>query len=152
MSRPSWQDINGVWVVDYELLDSVNLFVNKYVQYRSDQAVWGKPDKWQTPDETEKLATGDCEDYAILKARKLVKNGANPKAMQLLLVRTRQNPEGSHMVLAANTQVTTGMLWWKRKITVTVLLDNMWDSLYTLRESGHTLIKPIKLAKEIIES
>jgi predicted transglutaminase-like cysteine proteinase len=151
-NKVSWKDPSGIPVIDYDTLDSINLYANKNIKYMSDQAVWGKPDKWQTPDETEKLGTGDCEDYAIVKARRLVMAGADPAAMQLLMVAPRGNPTGCHMVLAANTVVTTGILWWKKRVTVTVLLDNMWDSLYTLRESGHTINKVIRLPQEVIKS
>ena len=41
-------------------------FVNKYINYMTDQLRWDVKEKWQTPFETWNLKTGDCEDGAIL--------------------------------------------------------------------------------------
>lgn len=43
--------------------------------YRSDKKIYGINDYWQTPEETLKLGTGDCEDYAILSQFILKKLG-----------------------------------------------------------------------------
>ena len=40
--------------------------VCKGIEYRTDFAVWGVGEYWQTPGETLELMTGDCEDVAIL--------------------------------------------------------------------------------------
>lgn len=41
----------------------INELVNSEIEYESD----GEYDIWQTPQVTQQLKTGDCEDYAILK-------------------------------------------------------------------------------------
>lgn len=41
-------------------------FVQSYVVYRSDTAMHGASDWWQTPSETLSTRTGDCEDSVIL--------------------------------------------------------------------------------------
>lgn len=133
------KDKSGVTVVDYDLLDSTNICVNRRIKYVTDTERWNRADKWQRPQETLDLGTGDCEDYAILKAHMLVNAGVPVGIIKLYLVRTRNGT--SHMVLAVPTQVKTGILWWRNLQTKIVLLDNMWDSLYTLKESGHTIIK-----------
>lgn len=52
---------------------SINVSVNSYVTYKNDEH-----DYWQTANETLKLGTGDCEDYAILKYRLLIESGVDP--------------------------------------------------------------------------
>ena len=41
-------------------------FVKENISYKKDQEIWGVVEKWQTPEETWNLKTGDCEDGAIL--------------------------------------------------------------------------------------
>lgn len=48
-------------------ISKVNSLVNSQVTYVSD-----KGDYWQTPEETLRLRTGDCEDYVILKRSLLI--------------------------------------------------------------------------------
>ncbi len=54
-----------------EKIKLVNDWVNTYVTYKLD----GPVDTWQTPSTTLRLATGDCEDYAILKYHILTRLG-----------------------------------------------------------------------------
>jgi predicted transglutaminase-like cysteine proteinase len=53
----------------YELtqtgLDDIRDWVADNIDYKSDEEQWGE-DYWQTPDETLRLRTGDCEDFSIL--------------------------------------------------------------------------------------
>lgn len=44
-------------------ISKTNTAVNEYLTYRSDSG-----DYWQSPEESLLYRTGDCEDYAILKA------------------------------------------------------------------------------------
>lgn len=150
--KVSWKDSNGIWVVDYDTLDNINLFVNRNTKYVADVLGWNKLDYWQTPEETERLGRGDCEDYALLKAKKLLLAGANQEAMRLLIVEPRHDPKSRHAVLAVNTIVDSGILWWKKPVTVTLLADNMWNTLYTLRESGHKFIKTAKMPDFVTKS
>lgn len=46
-----------------ERIRETNTAVNEYLVYRSDNG-----DYWQSPEESLLYRTGDCEDYAILKA------------------------------------------------------------------------------------
>lgn len=61
-------------------LQEVNSLVNAYVVYKRD--LEGN-DYWQTPDETLLRGTGDCEDYAILKAHYLAKYNPRLVAVQV---------------------------------------------------------------------
>jgi hypothetical protein len=48
---------------DTERIRETNTAVNEYLTYKPDSG-----DYWQSPEESLKYRTGDCEDYAILKA------------------------------------------------------------------------------------
>jgi len=50
----------------WENLEALYDYVATYINYKSDEEVWNKPDYWQTPAESLRLKTGDCEDQAIL--------------------------------------------------------------------------------------
>ncbi|WP_269930738.1 transglutaminase-like cysteine peptidase [Aminobacter sp. HY435] len=76
-------------------LKQVNSSVNSRIKERSDIANVGKDDDWRVP-----AAYGDCEDFAILKKRELLKRGWPASA--LLLTVARYRGEG-HTVLTVRT-------------------------------------------------
>ncbi len=82
-------------------LKQINSSVNASIRERSDRANVGKEDDWRVP-----TAYGDCEDFAILKKRELLKRGWPASA--LLLTVARYRGEG-HTVLArsARAKVTS---------------------------------------------
>lgn len=53
-------------------VQEVNTYVNQRIKYKSDGV---NKDYWQYPEETLQKHTGDCEDYAILKAALLHTDG-----------------------------------------------------------------------------
>lgn len=78
------------------VLDSVNRSVNRAVRPATDKEIFGVVEYWTIPG-----SSGDCEDYAILKRRILIKRGWPPSALLLTVVRD-ENGEG-HAVLTART-------------------------------------------------
>ncbi|AEG04801.1 transglutaminase-like cysteine peptidase [Sinorhizobium meliloti WSM1022] len=76
-------------------LKQINSSVNASIRERSDRANVGKEDDWRVP-----TAYGDCEDFAILKKRELLKRGWPASA--LLLTVARYRGEG-HTVLTVRT-------------------------------------------------
>ena len=76
-------------------LRQVNRSVNSRIKERSDISNVGKDDDWRVP-----VAYGDCEDFAILKKRELLKRGWPASA--LLLTVARYRGEG-HTVLTVRT-------------------------------------------------
>ncbi len=61
-------------------LKQINSSVNASIRERSDRANVGKEDDWRVP-----TAYGDCEDFAILKKRELLKRGCRPRLCYLRL-------------------------------------------------------------------
>jgi predicted transglutaminase-like cysteine proteinase len=76
-------------------LAKVNASVNRRIAERSDLETTGKADDWRLPEDK-----GDCEDFAILKKRELVRRGW-PSSVLLLTV-ARSGGEG-HTVLTVRT-------------------------------------------------
>lgn len=86
---------------DTKKLNVVNTWVN-YIEYKSDQQVYGKSDYWATLYEFVGKNKGDCEDYTIAKYYILKELGVDPKRMKFTYVvyKDRKGKKVSHMVLS----------------------------------------------------
>ncbi|MEJ6781677.1 transglutaminase-like cysteine peptidase [Aminobacter sp. Piv2-1] len=76
-------------------LQQVTRAVNARIKERSDVENGGKEDDWRVP-----TAYGDCEDFAILKKRELIKRGWPASALLLTVARYRGQ---GHTVLTVRT-------------------------------------------------
>jgi predicted transglutaminase-like cysteine proteinase len=85
LTRASWAKI-----VD------VNNLVNTTVAPLTDLEIWGKMEVWSYP-----TNVGDCEDYVLLKRKKLIKAGISPGNLLVTVVK-QANGEG-HAVLTVRT-------------------------------------------------
>jgi predicted transglutaminase-like cysteine proteinase len=74
----------------------VNASVNMMIRPVTDQDMWGKEEVWSYP-----TATGDCEDYVLLKRRLLMQAGV--PASNLLITVVRQMDGSGHAVLTVAT-------------------------------------------------
>ncbi|MBA1157619.1 transglutaminase-like cysteine peptidase [Microvirga mediterraneensis] len=98
------------------LLSSVNASVNHSVIPVTDQDHWGVVDLWSYPTD----GMGDCEDYQLLKRKRLVEAGLPRRALRMTVV-LDENGEG-HAVLTVRTDrgdlildnKTDDMLEWSR--------------------------------------
>lgn len=90
-------------------LRDVNLLVNRQIREVSDMEKHGQEDVWRVPN-----TAGDCEDFAILKKKELMKRGW--PASTLLLTVVTVGGEG-HVVLTASTDRGD------------IILDNRTDAL-----------------------
>ena len=80
----------------WKQLVEINSAVNSQVRPRTDLEMWGKEEVWSFP-----VREGDCEDYALLKRRTLVKSGFPESSLLITVVR---QPDGSgHAVLTVAT-------------------------------------------------
>ncbi len=78
-------------------LQSVNLSVNAAIRQQSDMQTNGVEDLWTIP-----TKAGDCEDFAILKKRELMRRGWPAASLLLTVARLPFSNEG-HVVLTART-------------------------------------------------
>jgi len=78
-------------------LVQVNTWVNDQVKPVTDIDHWGVVERWNFPDD----GKGDCEDYALLKRRMLIRAGWPREALLITVVR-EANGDG-HAVLTVKT-------------------------------------------------
>jgi predicted transglutaminase-like cysteine proteinase len=104
-------------------LSSVNSRVNEMIKPVSDDIQYGTIEHWTYPSSGE----GDCEDYVLLKVRKLVAMGWPPAALLITVVRD-ENDEG-HAVLTVRTH--RGDL----------VLDNKHSRILAWHNTPYTYIK-----------
>ncbi len=85
LTEPTWKQIL-----------KVNYQVNSTITPMTDQDIYGVEEKWAYPTDV-----GDCEDYALLKRKLLIKAGFSPSDL-LIAVVLQPNGEG-HAVLTVRT-------------------------------------------------
>jgi predicted transglutaminase-like cysteine proteinase len=114
-----------VSVGDDELreLRTINREVNRSIRPMSDKEQYGVVERWVYPD----TGKGDCEDYVLLKQRKLIKAGW-PQSDLLITVVRDENGEG-HAVLAVRTNRGD------------YILDNKTSDVVTWKQTQYAYIK-----------
>jgi len=123
-------------VIDYDLLDAVNFQVNKLMTYRPDAPNARLP----KPEEIEKDKAGDCEDYAILKAHRLVRwNRCSPDDLSIGVFQPLKAGRPNHAMLLAKGQKKKG-LFRKTIVDCVYVLDNRTNNIYTLDQIRDELI------------
>jgi predicted transglutaminase-like cysteine proteinase len=120
-------------VIPYGLLDKVNFTVNKYLTYIPD----GADTSWKVAHETEASRRGDCEDYAIVKASRLVNlHDQNPDDMEIGIFITRKG--NAHAMLICKSERTTGF-FRREKTPCDFVLDNRTNGIYTMDQISDKL-------------
>ncbi|WP_052715756.1 transglutaminase-like cysteine peptidase [Devosia chinhatensis] len=97
------------------VLKQVNGHVNRSIRPQRDNV-----DSWEL-----NPTSGDCEDYVLSKRSALVRNGVSAGALRIAYTHTRRGEP--HAVLVVRT--SEGDL----------VLDNLTDSIKTLRASGYNI-------------
>lgn len=105
------------------LLTEVNRTVNHTISSVTDLEHWGVLDRWDYASD----GLGDCEDFQLLKRKKLVQSGVPRRALLMTVVLDEHN-EG-HAVLMVRTD--RGDL----------ILDNKRDAILSWQATGYTYIK-----------
>jgi predicted transglutaminase-like cysteine proteinase len=101
----------------------INAEVNRSIKPKTDIEHWGVTERWDYPDS----GYGDCEDYVLLKRRKLMAAGL-PR--QALLITVVTDPAGDgHAVLTVRTDQGD------------YILDNMNDDVKLWRETPYGFVK-----------
>ena len=104
-------------------LVSVNRYVNETIKPMTDLEHWGMIEKWSYPDD----GYGDCEDYALLKLRLLIRAGWPREALLLTVVRDRR--DDCHAVLTIKTDRGE------------FILDNQAEAVLPWFETGYRFVK-----------
>ncbi len=116
--------------VDLALLDDVNYKVNHLLRYKPDAG-----SHYQKADESRRLGTGDCEDYAILKAQELKEAGVDVSLLTIAVCETRKS-DNLHAVLLVPSRRRVG-IFKRRWQDTTVVLDNISDNIYRIENTGY---------------
>lgn len=82
-------------------LQQVNTHVNSEIHYKSDQDHYGTVENWTLPETFDDDHEGDCEDYALEKRHRLLKDGF--PAEDLILAQVWSQQTGYHAVLVVVT-------------------------------------------------
>lgn len=106
-------------------LDEVNRSINSSIEPATDLEIYGVNEYWTLP-----TSRGDCEDYALLKRKRLIERGWPVGSLLLTVVRDEKN-EG-HAVLTART--TQGDYILDNKVEQ-VRLWNQTPYHYVMRQS-----------------
>ncbi|WP_224823774.1 transglutaminase-like cysteine peptidase [Cognatishimia sp. MH4019] len=101
----------------------INAQVNAEVREISDQSQYRQAEVWTLPT----ARGGDCEDFALLKKKRLIERGF--PANQLLIATVLDRTHAPHAVLVVRT---TGGDY---------VLDNLTDRVKPWRETGYTFLK-----------
>jgi predicted transglutaminase-like cysteine proteinase len=101
----------------------VNSQVNRLIRPVSDQAQFGVKEKWTLPTS----GSGDCEDYVLMKLKKLIDAGVAPNRLFMAQVLPRRYEQ--HVVLIVRTGKGD------------YVLDNLTSSVRTWRQTGYTFLK-----------
>ncbi|CDN91968.1 MULTISPECIES: transglutaminase-like cysteine peptidase [Agrobacterium tumefaciens complex] len=111
-------------VTDYGwgVVREINTSVNATVVAMTDQEIYGKDEVWEYP-----TTAGDCEDFVLLKRKKLIERGFSVADLLITVVR---KPDGEgHAVLTLRT--TDG----------DYILDNLTDDVKLWTDTNYTYLK-----------
>jgi predicted transglutaminase-like cysteine proteinase len=112
MTQAAWRD-----------LIKVNHWVNETIKPMTDMDHWGVVEKWSIPTD----GYGDCEDYVLLKRKRLIDAGWPREALLITVVRDKQG-EG-HAVLTVKSDKGE------------FILDNQNENVVAWTETGYHFVK-----------
>ena len=108
---------------DLDLAIRMNRQINREVRSISDQGQYGRPEYWALPTGR----GGDCEDFALIKKKRLIEAGLDP---QMLLISTALDRDrNAHAVLIMRT------------VQGDFVLDNLRDEVLHWRQTGYTYLR-----------
>jgi predicted transglutaminase-like cysteine proteinase len=106
----------------WDVIRAVNLEVNRTITPMTDMEVYGREEWWEYP-----VDAGDCEDFVLLKRRKLLQAGFSESDLLITVVR-KADGEG-HAVLTVRTSIGD------------YILDNLVDEVKPWNETPYTYLK-----------
>ena len=111
-------------VTDYgwKLIREINTSVNSEITPLTDMEIYGREEVWTYPG-----SVGDCEDFVLLKRKKLMEQGFSPADLLITVVR---KPDGEgHAVLTVRTAAGD------------YILDNLVDDVMLWSETPYSFLK-----------
>jgi predicted transglutaminase-like cysteine proteinase len=108
---------------DWQTLNRVNQQVNAAIKAKTDKDHWGVEDIWDFAED----GYGDCEDYQLVKRRRLVEVGFPRRALRMTVVIDEEG--AGHAVMMVRT--TRGDF----------ILDNKRNAILPWHKTGYVYIK-----------
>lgn len=107
----------------WKTIVAANLKANREIEAITDQDHWGVVDRWDIPTD----GKGDCEDYVLLKRKRLAESGIPRRAMRVTVVIDEDN--AGHAVLMIRTDRGD------------FILDNKRNAILPWSQTGYTYVK-----------
>lgn len=85
-------------MTDYKIAEKIHFEINKQICYKTDLENYQINEFWTIP-----TLFGDCEDYALLKRKKLLESGWDITKQHLVLCLMKEQNNQGHCVLLVNT-------------------------------------------------
>lgn len=106
----------------WNIIREVNLAINQSIMPMTDEEIYGRQEVWTYPTDA-----GDCEDFVLLKRKKLIEKGFAPSDLLITVVR---KPDGEgHAVLTV------------RSAAGDYILDNLDDQVRLWSETPYRFLK-----------
>ncbi len=102
---------------------AINGKANREIEAVTDEDHWGVVDRWDIPDD----GKGDCEDYVLLKRKRLAEAGVPRRAMLVTVVIDEEN--AGHAVLMIRTDRGD------------YILDNKRNAVLPWSQTGYVYVK-----------
>ncbi|WP_244564310.1 transglutaminase-like cysteine peptidase [Rhizobium sp. RU36D] len=106
----------------WEIVREINASVNAAISPATDQEIFGREENWAYP-----VDAGDCEDFVLLKRRKLIEAGFTEANLLITVVR-KPDGEGHAILTLRSTQGD-------------YILDNLFDEVKPWFETPYTFLK-----------
>jgi len=108
---------------EWQMLNRVNQQVNAGIKAKTDMDHWGVEDVWDFAED----GYGDCEDFQLVKRRKLVEAGFPRRALRMTVVIDEEG--AGHAVMMVRTNRGD------------FILDNKRNAILPWHKTGYTYIK-----------
>jgi len=107
----------------WKTIVSLNSRINREIEAVTDDEHWGVVDRWDLPED----GKGDCEDFALLKRKRLAEAGVPRRAMLMTVVIDEEN--AGHAVLMIRTDRGD------------FILDNKRNAVLPWSQTGYVYVK-----------
>lgn len=107
----------------WKTIVALNARVNREIEAVTDEDHWGVVDRWDLPED----GKGDCEDFALLKRKRLAEAGVPRRAMPMTVVIDEEN--AGHAVLMIRTDRGD------------FILDNKRNAVLPWSQTGYVYVK-----------
>ena len=107
----------------WKAMIALNTRINREIEAVTDEDHWGVVDRWDLPED----GKGDCEDFALLKRKRLAEAGVPRRAMLMTVVIDEEN--AGHAVLMVRTDRGD------------FILDNKRNAVLPWSQTGYVYVK-----------